>query len=72
MSSKKAHANFVSWVWSRSPVQINERISQICLPPERFIVPEGTYCEIAGWGETKGQRSAILCIAFTSHSQPRP
>ncbi|KAG7280568.1 hypothetical protein CRUP_028294 [Coryphaenoides rupestris] len=37
-----------------SPVQINERISQICLPPERFIVPEGTYCEIAGWGETKG------------------
>ncbi|XP_030231481.1 hepatocyte growth factor-like protein [Gadus morhua] len=36
------------------PVQINARISQICLPPERYIVPEGTYCEIAGWGETKG------------------
>lgn len=37
-----------------SPAQFNERVSQICLPPERYIVPEGTICEIAGWGETKG------------------
>uniref|UniRef100_A0A1A8ERY4 Macrophage stimulating 1 (Hepatocyte growth factor-like) n=1 Tax=Nothobranchius korthausae TaxID=1143690 RepID=A0A1A8ERY4_9TELE len=37
-----------------SPAQINERVSQICLPPERYIVPESTICEIAGWGETKG------------------
>uniref|UniRef100_A0A4W4EQC4 Macrophage stimulating 1 n=1 Tax=Electrophorus electricus TaxID=8005 RepID=A0A4W4EQC4_ELEEL len=37
-----------------TPAQINERVSQICLPPERYIVPEGTVCEIAGWGETKG------------------
>uniref|UniRef100_A0A8C6P3Y9 Macrophage stimulating 1 n=1 Tax=Nothobranchius furzeri TaxID=105023 RepID=A0A8C6P3Y9_NOTFU len=37
-----------------SPAQINERVSQICLPPERYIVPESTVCEIAGWGETKG------------------
>ncbi|XP_066553640.1 hepatocyte growth factor-like protein [Amia ocellicauda] len=37
-----------------SPVQFSERVSQICLPPERFIVPEGTTCEIAGWGETRG------------------
>ncbi|KAK6321706.1 hypothetical protein J4Q44_G00086820 [Coregonus suidteri] len=36
------------------PAQFNERVSQICLPPERYIVPNGTYCEIAGWGETKG------------------
>ncbi|KAF3856198.1 hypothetical protein F7725_016921 [Dissostichus mawsoni] len=35
---------------STSPAQINERISQICLPPERYIVAEGTSCEIAGWG----------------------
>uniref|UniRef100_A0A8C9ZV66 Macrophage stimulating 1 n=1 Tax=Sander lucioperca TaxID=283035 RepID=A0A8C9ZV66_SANLU len=36
------------------PAQFNERISQICLPPERYIVAEGTTCEIAGWGETRG------------------
>uniref|UniRef100_A0A8C7ISA3 Macrophage stimulating 1 n=1 Tax=Oncorhynchus kisutch TaxID=8019 RepID=A0A8C7ISA3_ONCKI len=35
--------------------QFNERVSQICLPPERYIVRNGTYCEIAGWGETKGK-----------------
>ncbi|XP_061905551.1 hepatocyte growth factor-like protein [Entelurus aequoreus] len=34
--------------------QFNERVSQICLPPERYIVAEGTVCEIAGWGETRG------------------
>ncbi|XP_058633832.1 hepatocyte growth factor-like protein [Onychostoma macrolepis] len=38
-----------------TPAQFNERVSQICLPPERYIVPEGTICEIAGWGETKGK-----------------
>ncbi|XP_076870082.1 hepatocyte growth factor-like protein [Brachyhypopomus gauderio] len=37
-----------------TPAKFNERVSQICLPPERYIVPEGTVCEIAGWGETKG------------------
>uniref|UniRef100_A0A671WHQ3 Macrophage stimulating 1 n=1 Tax=Sparus aurata TaxID=8175 RepID=A0A671WHQ3_SPAAU len=36
------------------PAQFNERVSQICLPPERYIVAEGTLCEIAGWGETRG------------------
>ncbi|XP_041946799.1 LOW QUALITY PROTEIN: hepatocyte growth factor-like protein [Alosa alosa] len=36
------------------PAQFNERVSQICLPPERYIVAEDTTCEIAGWGETKG------------------
>ncbi|XP_009892665.1 PREDICTED: hepatocyte growth factor-like protein [Charadrius vociferus] len=24
-----------------------------CLPPERYVVPAGTVCEIAGWGETR-------------------
>lgn len=38
-----------------SPAQFNERVSQICLPPERYIVAEGTTCEIAGWGETRGK-----------------
>ncbi|XP_016352287.1 hepatocyte growth factor-like protein isoform X1 [Sinocyclocheilus anshuiensis] len=38
-----------------TPAQFNERVSQICLPPERYIVPDGTICEIAGWGETKGK-----------------
>uniref|UniRef100_A0A673JFD0 Hepatocyte growth factor-like protein n=1 Tax=Sinocyclocheilus rhinocerous TaxID=307959 RepID=A0A673JFD0_9TELE len=38
-----------------TPAQFNERVSQICLPPERYIVPDGIICEIAGWGETKGK-----------------
>ncbi|XP_066521100.1 hepatocyte growth factor-like protein isoform X2 [Hoplias malabaricus] len=38
----------------QTPAEFNERVSQICLPPERYIVPEGTVCEIAGWGDTKG------------------
>ena len=45
-----------------SPVQINERISQICLPPERYIVPETTFCEIAGWGETKGEGLTLYSL----------
>ncbi|KAB0364066.1 hypothetical protein FD754_008222 [Muntiacus muntjak] len=36
------------------PVILNQRVALICLPPERYVVPPGTSCEIAGWGETKG------------------
>ncbi|XP_064822910.1 hepatocyte growth factor-like protein [Oncorhynchus masou masou] len=45
--------------------QFNERVSQICLPPERYIVPEGTLCEIAGWGETQGTSTddSVLNVA---------
>ncbi|XP_063071523.1 hepatocyte growth factor-like protein [Engraulis encrasicolus] len=47
-----------------TPVQFNERVSLICLPPERHIVKEGTPCEIAGWGETKGTADeTVLNIA---------
>lgn len=45
-----------------SPAQFNERVSQICLPPERYIVAEGTLCEIAGWGETRGKYNPIEVI----------
>uniref|UniRef100_A0A674ET40 Macrophage stimulating 1 n=1 Tax=Salmo trutta TaxID=8032 RepID=A0A674ET40_SALTR len=45
--------------------QFNERVSQICLPPERYIVQNGTYCEIAGWGETQGTSTddSVLNVA---------
>ncbi|XP_037346167.2 hepatocyte growth factor-like protein isoform X1 [Pungitius pungitius] len=47
------------------PAQFNERISQICLPPERYIVSEGTSCEIAGWGETRGTGDeTVLNVAY--------
>ncbi|KAM9185997.1 hepatocyte growth factor-like protein isoform 2-T2 [Dugong dugon] len=36
------------------PVPLNQRVALICLPPERYVVPPGTKCEIAGWGDTKG------------------
>ncbi|XP_047630434.1 hepatocyte growth factor-like protein isoform X3 [Phacochoerus africanus] len=36
------------------PATLNQRVALICLPPERYVVPPGTKCEIAGWGETKG------------------
>ncbi|MGH0169210.1 UNVERIFIED_CONTAM: hypothetical protein FKN15_056349 [Acipenser sinensis] len=46
------------------PAELNERVTQICLPPERYIVPEGTKCEIAGWGETQGTgNNSVLQIA---------
>ncbi|KAM6470315.1 hepatocyte growth factor-like protein isoform 1-T1 [Liasis olivaceus] len=36
------------------PAVLNQRVALICLPPERYIVPENTECEIAGWGSTGG------------------
>ncbi|XP_054833459.1 hepatocyte growth factor-like protein isoform X2 [Eublepharis macularius] len=36
------------------PAILNSRVALICLPPERYIVPENTKCEIAGWGDTRG------------------
>ncbi|XP_020644826.3 hepatocyte growth factor-like protein isoform X1 [Pogona vitticeps] len=36
------------------PATLNRRVALICLPPERYIVPVNTECEIAGWGDTRG------------------
>lgn len=44
------------------PAALTRRVALICLPPECYIVPAGTVCEIAGWGETRG----------TCHRQPLP
>ncbi|XP_045712994.1 hepatocyte growth factor-like protein isoform X6 [Phyllostomus hastatus] len=46
------------------PVTLNQRVALICLPPERYVVPPGTKCEIAGWGETKGTgNNSVLNVA---------
>ncbi|XP_049633305.1 hepatocyte growth factor-like protein isoform X2 [Suncus etruscus] len=46
------------------PVTLNQRVAQICLPPERYVVPPGTKCELAGWGETKGTGdNSVLNVA---------
>ncbi|XP_047549849.1 hepatocyte growth factor-like protein isoform X5 [Lutra lutra] len=46
------------------PVTLNQRVALICLPPERYVVPPGTKCEIAGWGETKGTgNNEVLNVA---------
>ncbi|GAB5568075.1 hepatocyte growth factor-like protein isoform X2 [Prionailurus iriomotensis] len=46
------------------PVTLNQRVALICLPPERYVVPPGTKCEIAGWGETKGTgNNKVLNVA---------
>ncbi|MBN3287397.1 HGFL protein, partial [Polyodon spathula] len=42
------------------PAEMNERVTQICLPPERYIVPDDTKCEIASSGETQGLRNLFL------------
>uniref|UniRef100_A0AAX7U0Z9 Macrophage stimulating 1 n=1 Tax=Astatotilapia calliptera TaxID=8154 RepID=A0AAX7U0Z9_ASTCA len=53
--------------FSSCPAEFNARVSQICLPPERYIVSEGTRCEIAGWGETRGTgNEAVLNVAHMS------
>ncbi|XP_056357528.1 hepatocyte growth factor-like protein isoform X4 [Oenanthe melanoleuca] len=46
------------------PAALTKRVALICLPPERYVVPEGTVCEIAGWGETRGTAdSSVLNVA---------
>ncbi|XP_053891351.1 hepatocyte growth factor-like protein isoform X8 [Malaclemys terrapin pileata] len=42
------------------PATLNDRVALICLPPERYVVPENTECEIAGWGETGGTGNKTL------------
>ncbi|XP_040850416.1 hepatocyte growth factor-like protein isoform X5 [Ochotona curzoniae] len=45
-------------------VTLNQRVALICLPPEQYVVPPKTKCEIAGWGETKGTGDdAVLNVA---------
>ncbi|XP_007982447.1 hepatocyte growth factor-like protein isoform X2 [Chlorocebus sabaeus] len=45
-------------------VTLNQRVALICLPPEWYVVPPGTKCEIAGWGETKGTgNDTVLNVA---------
>ncbi|NP_001380514.1 hepatocyte growth factor-like protein isoform 6 precursor [Homo sapiens] len=46
-------------------VTLNQRVALICLPPEWYVVPPGTKCEIAGWGETKGTgNDTVLNVAL--------
>ncbi|KAM5234506.1 hepatocyte growth factor-like protein isoform 4-T5 [Hipposideros larvatus] len=46
------------------PATLNQHVALICLPPERYVVPPETKCEIAGWGETKDTgNNAVLNVA---------
>ncbi|XP_030914071.1 hepatocyte growth factor-like protein isoform X3 [Geospiza fortis] len=46
------------------PAALTRRVALICLPPERYVVPAGTVCEIAGWGETRGTADgSVLNVA---------
>ncbi|XP_006770660.1 PREDICTED: hepatocyte growth factor-like protein [Myotis davidii] len=46
------------------PVTLNQRVALICLPPKQYVVPPGTKCEIAGWGETRGTgNNSVLNVA---------
>ncbi|XP_029412012.1 hepatocyte growth factor-like protein isoform X2 [Nannospalax galili] len=46
------------------PVTLNHHVALICLPPEQYVVPPGTKCEIAGWGESKGtSNNTVLHVA---------
>ncbi|XP_018430561.1 PREDICTED: hepatocyte growth factor-like protein [Nanorana parkeri] len=49
------------------PVTLNSRVALICLPPERYIVPPDTKCEIAGWGDTRGSghQDVLKVATFT-------
>lgn len=47
----ESHLVLLKLAW---PAVLNKRVALICLPPERYIVPAGTTCEIAGFGETRG------------------
>lgn len=52
------------------PAVLNKRVALICLPPERYIVPAGTTCEIAGFGETRG--TAVGSPTTVSHCDGVP
>lgn len=43
---------------------MNQNVALICLPPERYVVPPETKCEITGWGETKGMSTVqgMTCL----------
>ncbi|XP_023415806.1 hepatocyte growth factor-like protein isoform X2 [Cavia porcellus] len=45
------------------PVTLNLRVALICLPPERYVVPPATMCEITGWGEARGLSHRVLNVA---------
>ena len=46
------------------PVILNHHVALICLPPEQYVVPPGTKCEIAGWGESIGtSNNTVLHVA---------
>ncbi|KAM9097595.1 hepatocyte growth factor-like protein isoform X1 [Sarcophilus harrisii] len=46
------------------PAVLNSRVALICLPPENYVVPSKTECEIAGWGETNGTgNETVLNVA---------
>ncbi|XP_003500395.4 hepatocyte growth factor-like protein isoform X3 [Cricetulus griseus] len=46
------------------PVILNHHVARICLPPEQYVVPPGTKCEIAGWGESTGtSNNTVLHVA---------
>ena len=34
------------------PVRVTDHVSVICLPDDDVIFPEGTQCQLAGWGVT--------------------
>ncbi|XP_033615372.1 hepatocyte growth factor-like protein isoform X3 [Fukomys damarensis] len=47
------------------PVTLNQRVALICLPPEHYVVPPATTCEIAGWDEAKGtSHDRVLNVAL--------
>ncbi|XP_038595897.1 hepatocyte growth factor-like protein isoform X3 [Tachyglossus aculeatus] len=49
------------------PVTLSSRVAVICLPPEKYVVPKGTKCEIAGWGETQGTGNPNVLNVATLH-----
>lgn len=53
-------------------VTLNQRVALICLPPEQYVVPPKTKCEIAGWGETKGKSSAWAWTVPCQEAGPGP
>lgn len=54
------------------PAALNQHVALICLPPEQYVVPPETKCEIAGWGETKGKSTVQGHGGPTSAPTQRP
>lgn len=52
-------SNDVAMVFIDEPLHLNQWVNPICLPPEDYSPPVGSFCTVTGWGDV--YEGGILC-----------